>query len=237
MSLEFGTNVNVNSGLVFGNNNLLPGDSLSPPTATLTLTGHAPTLLATTPVSAELQPAAAIHSFSSDAWTLTASDESSLQPIAGNLTFAGHAPALTTEYLLEPVRGTATIEGRAPTLTTELRQSITLFPGRAKIAFSTPAPTLLVAAKTLRPSAAQLRITGHAPQSFLADQPLELFPQHKRFLFSTGAPVLAAESIRLTPVSGSFAFNGQTPTIALSLPWERLDLVVGTSGWTRVDLT
>lgn len=181
------------------------GASVTPTTASLTLTGYAP--------------------------TVTASDHQSVTPTTASLTLTGNAPTVSTPRLVTPTTASLTLATFAPTVTATANQLVT--PTTASLALSTYAPTvsaprtvtpstgsltLTTYAPTVQvdtavtPSTASLTLTGYAPS---IATPVSVTPATASLTLTGYAPtVTGGAGLTVTPSTASLTLTGFAPTVS-----------------------
>jgi hypothetical protein len=197
--------------------------TITPGSATVTVTGTAPSLVTTT----VLTPAAATITVTGTAPKL----EHTVSPPGGSLTGAlititGTAPTLTMslvttgttititggtpstagEAILTPAAATITVTGTAPTLL------LSVVPGSETLPVTGGTPTLILM-EVLAPPPAQIGVTGGTPVLIL---PIALQPSAAAITVTGGTPNILLPNV-ISPPKADIAVTGGTATLTVAV--------------------
>lgn len=186
--------------------------SVTPTTASLTLTTYAPTVTASDHKS--VTPSTATLTLTTFAPTVTASDNKSVTPSTATLTLTTFAPTVTAtqNQLVTPSTATLTLTTYAPTVTASGGQVAT--PSTATLTLTTYAPTVSVSDnKSVTPSTATLTLTTYAPTVTATDHKTAT-PTTATLTITTYAPtVTATDHKSVTPATATLTLTTFAPTV------------------------
>jgi hypothetical protein len=210
------------------------GTVVTPPTAALTLTAFAPTIIAPRTVT----PTTPSLSLTTFAPVVTASDRQTVTPTTAALSLTAFAPsvAVTAHQLVTPgvaslsltpfaptVSATADVTVTPPTASLTLTAfapavtggaGLTVTPGAASLSLTTFAPDVAVTAhQTVTPTTATLSLTAFAPDVGVGDQQV-VVPTTASLSLTAFAPVVTAAADRVvTPPTAALSLTAFAPDV------------------------
>lgn len=186
--------------------------TVTPTTASLTLTTYAPTVSAprlVTPTTASLTTA-------TFAPTVSVSDNKSVTPTTASLSLTTFAPTVSTtaNVTVTPAVASLSLATFAPTVSTTAHQTVT--PTTAALTLTTFAPTVTGGAGvTVTPGVASLTLTTFAPT---VSTPVTVTPGVASLLTARFAPtVTASDHKSVTPAAASLTLTTFAPSVSTPL--------------------
>lgn len=195
----------------------------TPGTASLTLTGYAPTVTKTDNKTATLGTASL--TLTAYAPTVTATDNKTVSPDPASLALTAYAPTVTVtdNKTATPETASLSLTAYAPTVDVQ-PTSVTVTPGTASLSLTAYAPTVTATVDgTVAPAPASLTLTAYAPTVTATDNKT-ITPGTASLTLTTAAPVLTEV---VTPATASLSLT----TYEIDVSADEVD-VVGTATLT-----
>lgn len=185
---------------------------VTPTTASLTLSTFAPTVFASD--NKQAIPSTASLTLTTYEPTVFASDAQQIIPSTASLTLTAYEPTVTAtaNQWAIPTTASLTLTGYEPTVTSTA--SSVIVPSTAALTLATFEPTITASDhKAVTPTTASLSLTGYAPTITASDHK-QVTPSTVSLSLSTFAPTVSTTVNQfIAPTTASLTLTGYAPTV------------------------